>query len=78
LVMQSYGDRAVSPKSANMIYSNIGSKDKSIIYLHKSGHVITCDKEKEQVFKEVYDFIKNKSAFIIEADRKEERCSSIV
>ena len=78
LVMQSYGDRAVSPKSANIIYSSIGSKDKSIIYLHKSGHVITCDKEKEHVFTEVYDFIKNKSAFIREADRKEERCSSSV
>ena len=63
LVMQSYGDRTVSPLSANIIYNNIGSRDKSIIYLHKSGHVITCDNEKEQVFREVYNFIKIKSAF---------------
>jgi carboxylesterase len=77
LVMQSYGDRTVSPMSANIIYNNIGSKDKSIIYLRNSGHVITCDKEKEQVFEEVYSFIKNKSAFKRETDNKEERCSSV-
>lgn len=78
LVMQSYGDRAVSPMSANIIYNNIGSKDKSIVYLHRSGHVITCDKEKEQVFEEVYNFIMGKSAFAEEEDRKRERCNSIV
>ncbi len=63
LIMQSYGDRTVSPLSANIIYNSIGSEDKSIIYLHKSGHVITCDNEKEQVFEEIYSFIKAKSAF---------------
>lgn len=68
LVMQSYGDRTVSPLSANIIYNNIGSRDKSIIYLHKSGHVITCDNEKEQVFREVYNFIRIKSAFKREED----------
>lgn len=77
LIMQSYGDRTVSPLSANIIYNNIGSKDKSIIYLHKSGHLITCDSEKEQVFKEVYSFIKNKSAYKRDENKKEERCSSI-
>lgn len=80
LIMQSYGDRTVSPMSANMIYNNIGSKDKSIIYLHKSGHIITCDNEKEQVFEEVYRFIKSKSALKTEAessDKKEKRCSSV-
>lgn len=77
LVMQSYRDRTVSPLSANIIYNSIGSRDKSIIYLHKSGHVITCDNEKEQVFEEVYNFIKTKSAFKRDADKKEERCSSV-
>ncbi|HOR86590.1 MAG TPA: hypothetical protein PLL98_08890, partial [Bacillota bacterium] len=58
-----YGDMTVSPVSANIIYNNLGSKDKSIVYLQKSGHVITCDSEKNQVFEEVYNFIKGKSAF---------------
>ncbi len=61
LIMQSYRDRTVSPISAHIIYRTIGSKDKSIIYLHKSGHIITCDCEKEQVFEEVYSFIKKAS-----------------
>jgi len=77
LIMQSYRDRTVNPMSANLIYNNIGSKDKSIVYLHKSGHIITCDKEKEQVFEEVYNFIKTKSAFKIEEEKKEERCNVI-
>lgn len=80
LIMQSYRDRTVDPASANIIYSNIGSKDKSIIYLHKSGHIITCDCEKEQVFEEVYRFIKSKSKFKREQDElhKEARCDNIV
>jgi carboxylesterase len=57
LIMQSYGDQAVHPSSANFIYKRVSSPDKSIIFLHKSGHVITCDVEKEQVFDEVYHFI---------------------
>lgn len=57
LIMQSYGDGTVNPSSANMIYNRIASTDKSIIFLHKSGHVITCDCEKEQVFEEVHHFL---------------------
>jgi carboxylesterase len=57
LIMQSYGDGTVHPSSANFIYKRIGSTDKSIIFLHRSGHVITCDCEKEQVFEEVNSFI---------------------
>lgn len=57
LIMQSYGDGTVHPSSANFIYKHVSSPDKSIIFLHKSGHMITCDIEKEQVFDEVYNFI---------------------
>ena len=57
LIMQSYGDGTVHPSSANFIYKRIGSTDKSIIFLHNSGHIITCDCEKDQVFEEVHNFI---------------------
>jgi carboxylesterase len=57
LIMQSYGDGTVHPSSANFIYKRVASTDKSIIFLHKSGHVITCDCEKEQVFDEIHNFI---------------------
>lgn len=67
LIMQSYKDGTVNPVSADMIYRQIGSKDKSIIYLHESGHIITCDCEKDRVFEEVYNFIVNKSESEAEA-----------
>lgn len=57
LIMQSYADETVHPKSANYIYKRVASTDKSIIFLYKSGHMITCDCEKEQVFEEIYNFI---------------------
>lgn len=78
LIMQSYGDRTVSPLSANIIYNNIGSKDKSIIYLHSSGHIITCDSEKEQVFREVEGFIRTKSAYKREDNKNIERTRVVI
>jgi carboxylesterase len=75
--MQSYGDRLVSPASANIIYNNIGSKDKSIVYLHNCGHIITCDREKERVFTEVHSFIMSRSALKRESGKKEERCNGV-
>ena len=72
LIMQSYGDGTVNPRSANIIYRRIGSEDKSIIYLHESDHVITCDCEKERVFKEVESFIRSKSG-MDDASRKIEQ-----
>lgn len=60
LIMQSYGDGTVHPSSANFIYKRIASIDKSIVFLHKSGHIITCDCEKEQVFDEVLSFIRKR------------------
>lgn len=65
LIMQSYGDGTVHPSSANIIYKRVSSMDKSIIFLHNSGHVITCDCEKEQVFEEVHNFIKKRCSFNI-------------
>ncbi len=68
LIIQSYGDRVVNPASAGFIYNNIGSEDKSIVYLHKSGHVITCDCEKEIVFDEIYKFINDRRKQIKKED----------
>ncbi len=57
LIMQSYRDRIVNPISANIIYKRIASTDKSIVYLHRSGHIVTSDCDKERVFSEVDKFI---------------------
>jgi carboxylesterase len=66
LIMQSYGDGTVHPSSANFIYKRIASTDKSIIFLHNSGHIITCDSEKEQVFEEVHSFISKRCSSYID------------
>lgn len=58
LVIHSVKDHTILPKSSSYIYENISSVNKKMFWLHGSGHVITVDKEKHIVFKEVLDFIK--------------------
>lgn len=57
LIMQSEAEHTVVPKSAQYIYNHIGSKDKKLVWLKKSGHVITLDIEREKVFAEVGNFL---------------------
>lgn len=58
LIMHSTKDRTVSFKGAEKLYDRIGSEDKRFIPLHSCGHVITVDKEKETVFRDVIDFLR--------------------
>jgi carboxylesterase len=57
LLVQSKKD-SIPQNSIQNYYDQIGSLDKSMLWLEKSGHVITCDSEKEIVFKAAADFIK--------------------
>ncbi|QLK85558.1 carboxylesterase [Staphylococcus sp. 17KM0847] len=57
LVIQSEHDEMINPDSANVIYDGAISEQKHLSWYHNSGHVITIDKEKEQVFEEVYQFL---------------------
>lgn len=45
LIVYSEGDRAIHPTSAERTYALAGSKDKQIIKLAESGHVITVDRQ---------------------------------
>ena len=56
LVIQAEQDKMIDPQSANYIYEHVDSDEKDIKWYHESGHVITIDKEKEQVFEDVYQF----------------------
>ncbi|BBB91774.1 MAG TPA: alpha/beta fold hydrolase [Methylomusa anaerophila] len=56
LIVQSLTEHTVRPESAQHIFDRLGSKDKKLVWLKKSGHVITLDVEKEQVFNEVVQF----------------------
>jgi carboxylesterase len=56
LLIQSRSDRTVRPDSAPYIYSRLGSRDKQLVWLEKSGHVATLDVEHDQVFREIGAF----------------------
>lgn len=57
LIIQSKQDFTVNPKSAQYIYEHLQSKVKELVWLEKSGHVITRGEEKENVFKLVEEFL---------------------
>jgi esterase/lipase len=45
------------PRSAQFTFEGAGSKDKELVTLHKSGHVLTVDGEWESVAEKTYRFI---------------------
>ncbi|SDN12778.1 carboxylesterase [Dendrosporobacter quercicolus] len=57
LIMQSRREHTVQPKSARHIYDRVGSSDKRLIWLEKSGHIITLDVERDLVFKQIKNFL---------------------
>jgi len=58
LILQSKFDNRAAPSSAQFIFDNINSENKELIYLNNSGHIITMDFDKTQVFEESFRFIK--------------------
>lgn len=57
LVIQARNDKVINPDSANIIYNTVESIDKKISWYEHSGHVITLDKEKDQLHEEVLTFL---------------------
>lgn len=57
LVIQARNDKVINPDSANIIYDTVESIDKKISWYEHSGHVITLDKEKDQLHEEVLTFL---------------------
>lgn len=56
IVLQSTIEHTVQPHSAQYIYDNINSKDKKLVWFDKSGHILTLDVEREDVFREISKF----------------------
>jgi len=56
LIVQSRADRTVRPDSAPYIHRRLGSADKRLVWLERSGHVATLDVEHERVFREIGAF----------------------
>ena len=59
LIMQSRREHTVQPRSAQHIYDRVGSADKRLIWLEKSGHIITLDIERDLVFHSINDFLQD-------------------
>lgn len=57
LIIQSKKDRTVDPKGARKIHDAIGSQVRDLIWLEKSGHIITLGPERNFVFKEINHFL---------------------
>lgn len=56
-VVQARNDHMINPDSANIIYNAVESDNKKIKWYEESGHVITLDKEREQLHEDVYAFL---------------------
>ncbi|RHW36665.1 alpha/beta fold hydrolase [Lysinibacillus yapensis] len=59
LVVQAKNDEIIDPQSAHIIYENSESLNKHIKWFEESGHVITLDKEKQQLHETVYEFLES-------------------
>ena len=58
LVLQSKIEHTVNPKSAQYIYECLATakEKKELVWLEKSGHILTLDCEHKQVFQKIGDF----------------------
>lgn len=55
-LMQAREDDVTSPKNSYCIYDRVSSKDKEIIFLENSYHIITADQERDKVAQKTASF----------------------
>ncbi len=53
LIMQSRTDPRISASIAERAYADLGSREKKLVWVEGTGHIITVDYGREQVFEEV-------------------------
>ena len=58
LIIQSSEDEVVSRNSPAYICQNVSSKNRSVVWIPESYHVLIIDKNKNLAFKEIYKFVK--------------------
>lgn len=58
-VVQGRHDKMINTDSANIIYNEVESDKKELKWYEESGHIITFDKEKEQLHEDVYQFLES-------------------
>lgn len=58
-VVQATKDEMINTDSATYIYNSVETDDKEMKWYEESGHVITLDKEKDQLHNDVYHFLES-------------------
>lgn len=56
-IVQARKDQMINTESATYIYENVESDVKDIKWYEESSHVITMDKEKEQLHEDIFEFL---------------------
>lgn len=56
-VVQARHDHMINTESANIIYNEVETTLKEIKWYEQSGHVITLDKERDQLHEDIYQFL---------------------
>ena len=60
MVLQGLNDHTVRTRSAEYIYERAGSYAKELHWLENSGHLLSIDKDKDEVYRLVEDFLNKK------------------
>ncbi len=61
LLMHAVEDRGVSPDNARSIFAQVGSDDKELVWIENSGHVLTVEPARRQVYDLAADFVEKVS-----------------
>ena len=62
LIVQSHNDHTVKDRSADYIYRRAGTEDKELCWLDYSGHLLTLDCQREEVYSQIKDFLQRNDA----------------
>ena len=66
LLMHSRADTQVPPRNTPYIYERVSSTDKEMVWLENSGHVITEDLDKDEVFRRAWEFVQRLSGPLLD------------
>ena len=67
LIIHSRNDHTAPPVNAQTIYDEVGSRDKELVWLERSYHVITLDYDKDEVFDRTLGFIRKRATALQQA-----------
>ncbi len=72
LIVQSHNDHTVKDRSAGYIFRRAGTENKELYWLDYSGHLVTLDCQREEVYSQIKDFLqRNEAALNMGSEDKE-------